>query len=205
METPWQLAWVRNRLVPRWTVERLSGQHPPRVRALFVETPADEVEVVTRHVGEGLGHGWSVKVEALSAIGSTGLEGPPIDLVWALALRPAFGWDDRLRLLTWLGRSLAPSGCIIVTPGESPAWGLSPCGAPGVFLGYAWAEPPPSGEIDAIRSESEIRELERDNVMRALDRTDWKIAGRDGAAALLGIHPSTLRDRMRAFGITRPP
>jgi hypothetical protein len=212
METPWQLAWVRSRLVPRWTVERLSGRHPPRVRALFVETPADEVEVVTRQVGEALGYGWSVKVEALSSVGSTGLEGAPIDLVWAPALRPSFGWDERLRLLTWLGRSLAPSGCIIVAPGESAAWGLSPCGAPGVFLGYAWAEPPLavaselpvwSATEDGIRSEREIRELERDNVVRALERTEWKIAGRDGAAALLGIHPSTLRDRMRAFGIAR--
>jgi hypothetical protein len=178
METPWQLAWVRDRLVPRWTVERRSGRRAPRIRVLFVETPPDEIEVVARSIREALGHGWTVKVEVLPALGSRRLEGPPIDLVWALA------WHA----------------------------GLSPCGSPGVFLSYAWAEPLPSAGrepevwsagIDGIRSEREIRELERDNVVRALECTDWKIAGRDGAASLLGIHPSTLRDRMRAFGIAR--
>jgi formate hydrogenlyase transcriptional activator len=40
-------------------------------------------------------------------------------------------------------------------------------------------------------------------VRRALDDTRWVIEGDGGAAAKLGLHPSTLRSRMRRFGIER--
>jgi len=51
---------------------------------------------------------------------------------------------------------------------------------------------------------AELRDLERDNLIRALDQTKWRIAGEGGAAELLGIRPSTLRDRIKALGIQRP-
>jgi transcriptional regulator with GAF, ATPase, and Fis domain len=41
-------------------------------------------------------------------------------------------------------------------------------------------------------------------VRRALDDARWVIEGDGGAAAKLGLHPSTLRSRMRRFGIERP-
>jgi len=34
--------------------------------------------------------------------------------------------------------------------------------------------------------------------------TRWLIEGKDGAAAILGLHPSTLRARMHKLGIVRP-
>ncbi|MEK9136952.1 MAG: helix-turn-helix domain-containing protein, partial [Bacteroidota bacterium] len=34
--------------------------------------------------------------------------------------------------------------------------------------------------------------------------TNWHIEGSDGAAAHLGIPPSTLRSRMKKFGLKRP-
>ncbi len=51
---------------------------------------------------------------------------------------------------------------------------------------------------------AELRDLERDNLIRALAQTRWRIAGEGGAAELLGIRPSTLRDRIKALGIQRP-
>jgi transcriptional regulator with GAF, ATPase, and Fis domain/CheY-like chemotaxis protein len=54
----------------------------------------------------------------------------------------------------------------------------------------------------------ELRELERENILAALDKADWRIAGEGGAADLLGIKPSTLSYQMRSFGIersSRPP
>jgi PAS domain S-box-containing protein len=51
---------------------------------------------------------------------------------------------------------------------------------------------------------TELRDLERDNLLRALEQTKWRIAGEGGAAELLGIRPSTLRDRIKALGIQRP-
>ncbi|MCG6861439.1 MAG: hypothetical protein LJE70_09230, partial [Chromatiaceae bacterium] len=50
----------------------------------------------------------------------------------------------------------------------------------------------------------EMKRLEFDNLRRALDATDWKVAGEKGAARLLGMQPSTLASRMKALGLTRP-
>jgi PAS domain S-box-containing protein len=50
----------------------------------------------------------------------------------------------------------------------------------------------------------ELKQLERDNLSRALEATAWKISGEGGAARLLGMQPSTLASRMKALGIARP-
>jgi len=50
-----------------------------------------------------------------------------------------------------------------------------------------------------------LEEIEQEHILLALRKTNWKIHGRDGAAALLNINPSTLRGRMRKHGIHRPP
>ncbi|MGH7926792.1 MAG: helix-turn-helix domain-containing protein, partial [Candidatus Binatia bacterium] len=36
-----------------------------------------------------------------------------------------------------------------------------------------------------------------------LEQTRWRIEGTHGAAAILGVNPSTLRSRMRKLGIRR--
>ncbi len=46
--------------------------------------------------------------------------------------------------------------------------------------------------------------VEREHMVRTLQETGWKIEGHKGAAQLLGIHPSTMRARMRKLGIRRP-
>ncbi|MEE2635761.1 MAG: sigma 54-interacting transcriptional regulator, partial [Acidobacteriota bacterium] len=57
---------------------------------------------------------------------------------------------------------------------------------------------------DRVRSEHEMRRAQRDNLRRALGRTRWKIYGPDGAAALLGIKPTTLVARIKKSGLRRP-
>jgi len=49
----------------------------------------------------------------------------------------------------------------------------------------------------------ELARLERDNIVAALEYTRWKVAGKGGAAELLGMNPNTLSSRMRALGIKR--
>ena len=46
--------------------------------------------------------------------------------------------------------------------------------------------------------------FERDHIVATLERTYWRLEGEKGAAALLGLNPSTLRSRMRKHGIRRP-
>jgi formate hydrogenlyase transcriptional activator len=52
---------------------------------------------------------------------------------------------------------------------------------------------------------SDLNELERRHILQTLTLTDWHIEGPDGAAARLGLPPSTLRSRMKQFGMKRPP
>ncbi len=54
-------------------------------------------------------------------------------------------------------------------------------------------------ERDAERAS--LEDVERAHIERVLDRTRWVIEGKQGAAALLGLNPSTLRGRMRKLGI----
>ena len=48
-----------------------------------------------------------------------------------------------------------------------------------------------------------LARLERENLRRALEATDWQIAGEGGAAKLLGLAPSTLASRMKALRLRR--
>jgi PAS domain S-box-containing protein len=49
-----------------------------------------------------------------------------------------------------------------------------------------------------------LEETERNQMFKILSETRWRIEGKNGAAAILGIHPSTLRARMHKLGIVRP-
>ncbi|MBI5317427.1 MAG: sigma 54-interacting transcriptional regulator [Nitrospirae bacterium] len=51
----------------------------------------------------------------------------------------------------------------------------------------------------------DLKEVERRHILQTLTLTDWHIEGPSGAAARLGIPPSTLRSRMKQFGMKRPP
>jgi transcriptional regulator with GAF, ATPase, and Fis domain len=48
-----------------------------------------------------------------------------------------------------------------------------------------------------------LDDLEREHIIRVLENTNWKIEGPNGAAKLLGLKPSTLRNRMAKLGIQR--
>jgi formate hydrogenlyase transcriptional activator len=49
-----------------------------------------------------------------------------------------------------------------------------------------------------------LEEIERRHIRDTLDRTSWLIEGTRGAAAALGMNPSTLRSRMKKLGLGRP-
>jgi transcriptional regulator with GAF, ATPase, and Fis domain len=53
-------------------------------------------------------------------------------------------------------------------------------------------------------AEDAMRALERQNVVNALEQCGWQIAGAGGAAARLGLSPSTLSYRVKRLGIERP-
>ena len=49
-----------------------------------------------------------------------------------------------------------------------------------------------------------LEETERNQILKILSETRWRIEGKKGAAAILGLHPSTLRARMHKLGVVRP-
>jgi PAS domain S-box-containing protein len=49
-----------------------------------------------------------------------------------------------------------------------------------------------------------LEDTERSQILKILSETKWRIEGKDGAAAILGIHPSTLRARLHKLGMMRP-
>jgi transcriptional regulator with GAF, ATPase, and Fis domain len=62
-------------------------------------------------------------------------------------------------------------------------------------------------EIQSPQFSSTVRtleETERNQILKMLSETRWRIEGKNGAAAILGLHPSTLRARMHNLGVVRP-
>lgn len=62
---------------------------------------------------------------------------------------------------------------------------------------------------EAVQAQSEIltmaelKKLERDNIIRALEEANYKVYGPGGAAELLRVRPTTLASRMKALKINR--
>jgi transcriptional regulator with GAF, ATPase, and Fis domain len=55
-----------------------------------------------------------------------------------------------------------------------------------------------------LLTEHALRELERQNIERALTLAAWRVSGPNGAAKMLGVKPTTLADRMKKFKIAKP-
>jgi DNA-binding NtrC family response regulator len=64
----------------------------------------------------------------------------------------------------------------------------------------------PAGSVAQPKflTEAEVERFERDNLVLALEAANWKISGRDSAAELLGVKPTTLLSRMTKWGLKRP-
>lgn len=62
----------------------------------------------------------------------------------------------------------------------------------------------PAPSPDRPDSATRLDSVERAHLCRVLAECQWKIEGRDGAAARLGLLPSTLRSRLKKHRIQRP-
>ncbi len=56
-------------------------------------------------------------------------------------------------------------------------------------------------EASRVLNETQRKEIERNSIVSALQRTGGRVGGPGGAADLLGVKPTTLRSRMKAFDI----
>jgi PAS domain S-box-containing protein len=62
-----------------------------------------------------------------------------------------------------------------------------------------------SGVSERRPPSENLADVEREHIERVLADTGYRIAGAKGAAAALGLHPNTLRNRMAKLGIRRLP
>lgn len=67
----------------------------------------------------------------------------------------------------------------------------------------ALASLPSSTEPLEVIPEEEWRSRERANILAALQRAGFRVSGKGGAAELLGVNPTTLASRLKAFGINK--
>ncbi len=54
-----------------------------------------------------------------------------------------------------------------------------------------------------IMTEDEMRDFERENIRKALEKVNWNVYGAAGAATLLHIKPTTLVSRMQKMGLEK--
>ncbi len=62
----------------------------------------------------------------------------------------------------------------------------------------------PGNSEEGVLAAKTLQEIESAHIIRVLKQTDWVIEGKNGAARILDLNPSTLRGRMRKLGIRRP-
>jgi len=61
-----------------------------------------------------------------------------------------------------------------------------------------------SGPRTLSSEDFNLEETERQHILKALQKTDWRVGGAGGAAELLGLNRTTLLARMKKLGIARP-
>ena len=104
----------------------------------------------------------------------------------AMASLVAYNWPGNIReLQNLIERAVILSrGSVLEIPlGELKQSGRTP------------AEAPRGLTLEAI---------EREHILRVLNESNWVVGGSTGAAARLGLNRTTLNNRMRKLGITRP-
>jgi len=109
---------------------------------------------------------------------------------------------DQLTAYDWPGnvRELqnAIERAVILAQGGAPQFDwLKGANPPSTVPAAAPARPP------AILTAAELKRRERENLTAALARTGGKIFGPTGAAALLGMKPTTVISRLKALGLER--
>ena len=55
-----------------------------------------------------------------------------------------------------------------------------------------------------VISVEELKQRERENMLAALEKTQWKVYGRQGAAELLSMKPTTLASKIKKLGLEKP-
>jgi PAS domain S-box-containing protein len=136
--------------------------------------------------------------EAGRRLGKT-FEETPVAMIEALQ---GYGWPGNVREL-----ENVISRAAVTSVGGRPQ--LPNEWNPGVNqterIGALKAKAPAHLNSPAVSAEpaATLGELAKTHILEVLQQTNWRIEGPKGAARILGLHPNTLRSRMRKLGIQR--
>ena len=101
---------------------------------------------------------------------------------------------------------LATGPTLEVAPDLLPTPGRVEGGGPKAAGGKEEPSSPPAQQAPpAAIVPLTLEAVERDHILTVLRHTNWVVTGSRGAARLLGINPSTLRNRIKKLGISRSP
>ncbi len=92
---------------------------------------------------------------------------------------------------------------VITSRGHALHFDLPDLVQPSESIASSAAIPKASNEMDLI-PEAEKPHRERENILAALRRSNWKVGGPGGAAELLGVKPTTLHSRIKKMGLKKP-
>ena len=63
----------------------------------------------------------------------------------------------------------------------------------------------PACDVHIPEQPATLEATERQHILNVLGQTRWVVEGSRGAAKILGLHPNTLRSRMKRLGLHRTP
>jgi len=158
---------------------------PVRVPALR-ERP-DDIPLLVRHFVQQFSRRLGKTIDAIPAEAMTALTRYP----WPGNIRELQNVIERAVILT-----NGPVLSVHIDDLRAPAPPAAPLNTPN---GHA-----DSAQISAASRQdlrSALEESERQQIMAALEKSNWVVAGPEGAAARVGLKRSTLQSRMRKLGI----
>jgi formate hydrogenlyase transcriptional activator len=162
---------------------------PVRVPALR-ERPED-VPLLVRHFVQQFSRRMNKSVDTIPSETMTAL----VRYHWPGNIRELQNVIERAVILT--------SGSVLKVPIDELRFRISAKGD-GSVLRDSGASAQPVGESSKGRLRAALNDTERQEIVATLEKTNWKVAGPHGAAALLGMNRSTLQSRMQKLGVRSP-
>jgi formate hydrogenlyase transcriptional activator len=162
---------------------------PVRVPALR-ERP-DDIPLLVRHFVQQFSRRMNRSVDTIPSETMTTL----VRYHWPGNIRELQNVIERAVILS--------SGSVLKVPTDELRLRISAKGD-GSVLRDSGTDAPPAGDNSKGRLRAALNDAERQEIVATLEKTNWKVAGPNGAAALLGMNRSTLQSRMQKLGVRIP-
>ena len=143
----------------------------------------EDIELLVRHFTQRCARRMNKRIDSIPAETMAALQSYP----WPGNVRELENFIERAVILTQGSALVAPLASL------ERARPAAPMKADRSFASPSAADEPTS-----------LADVEREHILKVLKEANWIVGGQRGAAARLGMHRTTLQNRMLRLGITRP-